>query len=97
MNPIICQAIREMRVLTFYYDGHVRTVEPHVHGITTAGNEALRCYQIGGGSRSGTISDWRLMVVEKISSLTITQQKFSSARPGYRHGDANMSTIFCEL
>jgi hypothetical protein len=53
MNPIICQAIRGRDVLTFYYDGHFRKVEPHAYGITTANNEALRCYQILGSSRGG--------------------------------------------
>jgi len=97
MNPIICQAIRERGVLTFYYDGHFRKVEPHTYGITTANHEELRCYQTRGSSRSGTVPGWHLMLVEKISSLVVVPEKFSGPRPGYQRGDKDMSTIFCEL
>ena len=97
MNPIICQAIKDMRVLTFQYDGHFRKIEPHAYGITTADNEAIRCYQTSGGSNSGTVPGWHLMLVGRISSLVVTEETFSSARPGYRRGDRGMSTIFYEL
>ena len=51
MNGVICQAIQEKRILTFEYDGYPRIVEPHAHGVTSKGNEALRCYQTAGGSK----------------------------------------------
>jgi hypothetical protein len=97
MNPIICQAISERDVLTFYYDGHFRKVEPHAYGITTANNEALRCYQTLGSSRSGTVPGWHLMLIEKISALVVMPENFSGPRPGYQRGDKDMPTIFCEL
>lgn len=97
MNSTLCQAIRERRVLTFSYDGYSRVVEPHCHGITTAGNEALRCYQVSGGSASGTVPGWHMMTTDKIVGLTVTQDSFSGPRSGYNRGDRGMSTIFCEL
>jgi len=97
MNATICQAIKEMKCLSFYYDGHKRVVEPHAHGISTAGNEVMRCYQIRGGSNSGNVPDWKMMTVNKISSLSISDESFSGPRNGYRKSDRGMSTIFCEL
>ena len=44
MNVVICDAIRARRLLRFVYDGYERVVEPHVHGVTTAGHEAVRGY-----------------------------------------------------
>lgn len=44
MNPSICKAIKEKRILTFTYDGHPRKVEPHCYGLTKTGKEAIRCY-----------------------------------------------------
>jgi len=97
MNTLICQAINEMKVLTFYYNGHQRVVEPHAHGLSTAGNEVMRCYQIRGGSVSGNVPAWKMMTTNKISSLSISEEGFSGPRHGYNKGDRGMSTIFCEL
>ena len=97
MNATICQAIQEMKLLTFIYDGHHRTVEPHAHGISTAGNLCLRCYQVAGGSASGNMPDWKMMLTDKITGLTLSQDLFSSPRSEYKKGDRGMSTIFCEL
>lgn len=97
MNSTLCQAIREKRILSFTYDGYARVVEPHCHGITTAGNEALRCYQVSGGSASGTVPGWHMMTTDKIVGLTVSPSLFANARPGYRTGDRGMSTIFEQL
>lgn len=97
MNATLCQAIRERRILTFSYDGYPRVVEPHCHGITTAGKEALRCYQISGSSSSGTVPGWHMMTVDKIVGLSVASSSFSGTRPGYNRGDRNMSTIFEQL
>jgi len=97
MNQIICDAIHNRRMLTFIYDGCPRIVEPHAYGLSRQRNEILRCFQTGGTSRSGRIPDWRLMRVARIMSLIVTEEHFSGARHGYKKGDKNMSTIFCEL
>ena len=97
MNQVICNAIYNRRVLKFTYHGHPRVVEPHAYGLSRAENEVLRCYQIGGTSDSGRVPCWRLMVVDRIESLTVTKQHFDNVRPGYARGDKGMSTIFCEL
>ncbi len=97
MNQTIVTAIKEKRLLSFTYDGYARVVEPHCYGITTAGNEAIRCYQVRGGSSSGKVPDWRMMTIDSIRGLTLTQETFSLPRTGYKRGDRGMSTIFCEL
>jgi len=97
MNALICQAIREMRVLSFNYDGFLRIVEPHAYGITTKGNEALRCYQTGGGSSSGSVPGWHIMKISKMLNLSLLTEKFDSSRPGYKRGDRGLNVIYCEL
>ena len=97
MNLTICKAIQEMKLLTFNYNGYERTVEPHAHGISTAGNECLRCYQVAGGSSSGTMPGWKMMTTDSITGVSLSQDRFSSPRDGYKKGDKGMSTIFCEL
>jgi len=99
MNQIICDAIRNRRVLKFTYDGHPRIVEPHAYGLTRARtrNEVMRCYQTGGTSRYSKVPEWKLMKVNLIKSLTVTEKHFVGERDGYQRGDRGMSTIFCEL
>lgn len=97
MNQLIGQAIRERKIITFTYDGYPRTVEPHCHGITTAGNEAVRCYQIAGGSSSGKVPGWHLMTIDKIVGLSVSKSSFAGPRAEYKKGDKGMSTIFFEL
>jgi len=97
MNQTICDAIYNRCVLKFTYDGLPRTVEPHAYGLSRKLNEVIRCYQTGGTSRSGKLPAWRLMEVNRIKFLIVTEEHFVGERAGYKKGDKNMSTIFCEL
>ncbi len=97
MNEIICQAIQEKRLLSFTYKGHNRVVEPHTHGVSTANNECLRCYQVSGGSVSGKVPDWKMMTTNNINGLLITDDTFDNPRDGYRKNDSGMDRIYCEL
>jgi len=97
MNPIICDAIRNRNVLTFMHDGHHREVEPHAYGLNRVDNEVLRCYQTHGTSHSGRVPDWKLLRVDRIEALIVTERHFVDERIGYVKGDRSMSTIFCEL
>ena len=99
MNSIIVDAIRNRKVLSLTYEGIARTVEPHAYGVTTTGNEVLRCYQVEGVHRNktGKPHDWDLLIVLKIHGLSAPGTTFSSARPGYKKGDKAMTTIYAEL
>ncbi len=97
MDAKICSAISGRRVLSFSYRGHHRVVEPHAHGVSKAGNDVLRCFQISGTSESGDPVDWKLMLVEEIVSLSILEETFAGPRQGYRRGDKGMVRIYCEL
>ena len=48
-----CVAILDHRVVDFRYQGHDRTVEPHLLGLHEAGEPLLVAYQTAGGSQSG--------------------------------------------
>lgn len=97
MRQIIRSAIEELKILAFTYDGQPRVVEPHALGVTTKGNEAMRCYQTEGGSNSGKVPGWHLMKIEKIVGLQSTEEKFSGPRTGYKKGDSQLPTIYTEL
>ena len=96
MDPQICDAIENKRLLAFNYDGLPREIEPHAYGISLAGKEVVRGYQTGGQSSSDPLG-WRLWDVAKMESLRVCQSTFSSPRPGYVRGDSQMRPVHCEL
>lgn len=98
MNQFLCSAIRNQRVVTFYYDGGRRTVEPYCHGVGEAGHELLRGYQTAGFSRSGASHGWKMFRVEELSGLAMTDKVFAGTRPEYDpQREEKMVTIYCRI
>jgi hypothetical protein len=97
MNTVICAAIKARAVVQFYYDGGLRTVEPHCHGISRAGKEVLRAYQTAGYSKSGNPVGWKLFEVAKISRLQTLSQTFTKNRPMYNPNDRGMRQVHCHV
>lgn len=97
MNPLICRAIHERRVLRFYYDGGIRDVEPHCHGCSKDDNDLLRGYQIGGYSSSGESAGWKMFRLDGTSGLVMTETTFRGPRPEYNPDDNTMATVYCSL
>jgi len=93
----ICEAIRTRSVVQFYYDGGLRIVEPHCHGVSKNGNELLRGYQTGGYSQSGESIGWKLFSVNKISRMQQTGEIFPSNRTDYNPNDKAMISICCSV
>lgn len=96
MKKVIIDAIARKLVLSFKYDGITRMVEPHTVGVSRAGNEVMRGYQIDGGHINPN-HDWVLCELKKIMELEVTEKFFLVPRNGYRRGDAHMMSIFAEL
>jgi predicted DNA-binding transcriptional regulator YafY len=101
MNKIISEAITNRRIILFLYTDdegniHKRIAEPYAYGVTKQGNEAVRCYQIGGSSET-EIPGWRLFLVDRITDLIITDETFEGCAPGYAQGDKGLNPIYCRI
>lgn len=97
MNSRICQAIAGREVIRFFYDGGLRTVEPHAHGVSRKDNECMRGYQVGGHSESGQPVGWKMFTVGEMGPVTPTGATFAGPRPGYKRDDEHMISIHCQL
>ena len=97
MNQSICDAIANLAVIEFNYRGLSRVVEPFCHGVSRAGNEVLRAYQIGGDSESGNPVGWKLYEVSQMSGLRRTGATFRPSRPGYNPTDSQMTSTHCSV
>ncbi|HNR12937.1 MAG TPA: hypothetical protein PKM59_06470 [Thermodesulfobacteriota bacterium] len=78
------------------YHGYSRPVEPHVYGRDKDGEEILRCFQISGGSESGALVGWKLLKVQDVSSLHLTEQTFTP-RPECHRDDKAMAYVFNQV
>ncbi len=97
MSSSLCKAIREQRVVQFYYDGYKRVVEPYCYGVSTAGNDVVRGYQVGGLSKSGRPLGWRLFRVDEMSGLTVLEATFRASRTFYNQYAHDMTSIYCRV
>ncbi|OCB70134.1 hypothetical protein B0A79_01335 [Flavobacterium piscis] len=95
MNNQIIEAIENQNIIEFSYEGKSRVVEPHCYGKTTAGNEAIRAYQIDGFSSSGKMG-WKIYDLRKADDIEVTNDTFST-RNDYKRGDQGMSEIYAEI
>ena len=97
MKQNIIDAIKNKSVLSFSYDGHPRTVEPHTVGMNHKSNIVLRCFQTSGTSSDAKVPGWKLMKIDKIEGFRISDDAFDSPRPGYNKGDKAMKEIYAEV
>ena len=102
-SQIICSAISSMKVVAFDYtdeQDHVifdRVVEPYAHGVNTQQHDALRGYQIGGASWSGTGPPWRMFLISRMRNLRSLEQNFEGTAEGYKLNDSALNPIYCQV
>jgi len=95
MQDVICQAIREKRLLELQYEGYTRRVAPHIYGIDAGGEELLSCYEVWGASDGGD-AGWRSLRLAEITDLRLTSKRFA-ARPEHQRGEAPIARVFCQV
>ena len=95
MQDLICQAIREKRLLELHCEGQALRVAPHIYGIDAAGEEMLNCYQVWGGS-DGEPAGWLSLRLAEISQLKLTTKRFAP-RPEHQRTDGAIARVFCQV
>jgi hypothetical protein len=93
MHDMICQAIREKRLLELHFDGQSRRVAPHIYGIDAGGDELLSCYQVWG---NGEPAGWLSLRLTDISQLKLTSKRFAP-RPEHQRSDGAIARVFCQV
>lgn len=92
-NELICTAINERRVIEFTYKHARRRIEPYMLGVSLKDNLALSGWQISGGSAV----DWREFLVDTLSGLRVTDERFDGQRRGYNPHDPAMKSVRCRV
>ena len=96
IHEIILKAIDEIRLLRFRFGGKERIVEPHDYGIHQ-GVIRLFVYQVGGQSSSGSLPDWRLMDVPKMSQIEMLDETFPGSRGDSSQQHRQWDRIFARV
>jgi predicted DNA-binding transcriptional regulator YafY len=73
-NPVICEAIKDRRVLQITYERKIRLIEPHAYGIDEEHHELLRAWQ-----QLPLPDDWRTFRLDKTTGTAITANSFLAA------------------
>ena len=92
-----CDAVAKGKCLQVSYDGYSRLVEVHVVGETTAGHDAMRVYQVRGGSNSNERIGWKLLRLDEALGATVTDEVSHAPRPSYNRNDSHMARIYCRV
>jgi hypothetical protein len=91
------QAIREKKCLELRYNGFSRVVEVHAVGVKNKGGEAMRVWQIRGGSVSGESTGFKLFDLDESFSTHIIDEQSHAPRAGYKRRDSAFKTIYGEV
>ena len=95
MQDLICQAIKEKRLLELHHDGQLYRVAPHIYGIDAAGEEMLSCYEVWGGD-DGVAAGWRSLPLAEVSQLRLTSKRFAPV-PEHQRVSGAIARVFCQV
>ncbi len=92
-----CEALRRQCCLEIRYDGFTRVVEVHAVGVSSAGHDVMRVWQVRGGSVSNEPVGWKLLRLDEALGVGILGERSSAPRAGFKRGDKAMQRIHCEV
>ena len=99
MNTLLCSAIRNRRLVTFYYDGGRRIVKLGT-AMERARLATIYCARIKMQVSADRVhSDgWKMFRVSELSGLAMTDEMFATSRPEYDPTrEDKMVTVFCRV
>ncbi len=81
-EPLLLQAIRDLRLVQFEAHGYLRIGEPHLIGETFDGMLQLEFFQTAGqtSKRTSRLPEWRCFNVCDIIGVELLDQAFSPRR-----------------
>jgi hypothetical protein len=97
MNIVLCDAIRERRLVRFVYAGYERVVEPYTYGTARSGRELLMGWLVRGWSSSDPTPGWRTFHVDEMHDVAATAEAFFGSHAGYHGGDRRFEQVYCEV
>lgn len=86
----IRNAINSKTVIELNYPPGRRKIQPHVLGVSSKGDKLLRAFQVEGASESGEHRNWKLFRLDKILSVSASEEGFKADHKDYNPDDPAM-------
>lgn len=90
------EAMRRHRCLRLGYHGYFRTVEVHIVGRTSKGNEAIAGYQVLGG-KPGSSQGWKNLKFDDIISAELDDRASLAPRSDYNPDDPQFPEKYAQV
>lgn len=96
----VMKALRDRKIVSLYYDDdedpggkEKRWVQMYCYGISKAGNEVVRVYQVGGDTKTMQ-PGWKLFRTDRIDRMKVLEGTFDEPKPLFNPtGDKDMIKI----
>ena len=97
----IMDGMQQKRIMELYYDDNEdpggkgrRWIQMYCYGVSLAGNDVVRVYQVGGDTK--TIEPgWKLFRVDRMNNLRVLSGEFDEPKPLFNpNGDKDMIKIY---
>lgn len=79
------------------YASGSRIVDPFIYGVSTAGNEVITGFQIGGYSQSDNSFMCKLFKFDEMTAICNTNDNFTGQRVHYNPTYKGMRIIYCHV
>ncbi|MCY1705846.1 hypothetical protein [Pannonibacter sp. SL95] len=96
-KEIACDALIQGKRLKLSYDGLERIVEVHAVGLNKQRQEVMFVWQVRGGSESGEQTGWKLLMLDKVSLMQVTDEKSTAVRGAKNTSISTMTHVYCEI
>ena len=90
-SGLVCDAVGKRLVISFFYTGSRRIVEPHVLGYDHGGDLTLYAWQVSGCNGQS----WRNFHFDKMHGIALTGAHFSDVRRGFNPNDWALTQVIC--
>jgi hypothetical protein len=95
VDVVLRRAIAGRHLIQFTFQGLPRLVEPHDYGIA-GGHARLLAYQVGGRSH-GSLPNWRMFDVDRLTRLAMLDETFPGTRARAGQSHKPWDELFCRV
>lgn len=90
-------AIKNLNLLIFQYQGYPQTIEPHIFGVDDRGRHAVLGYEVTEVGQLDKSRGWRFFYLSEMFGLSVSSTKFNGPRSGYKRSDKRFRRIIAQI
>ena len=84
-------------LIRFDYKGAHRVAEVYAHGFNTSKVEAIRAFQVAGGSSASEALGWKFFLLSEMKNLVVLPERAAKRRPEQGEASHDLVIIHCAV